>query len=68
LAGPQGPTGGQGPKGDTGATGPQGAPGLLGLADIPAQNICVDKSGGMHWGTCEALNLKGANFQIFAKN
>ncbi len=68
LAGPQGPTGGQGPKGDTGATGPQGAPGLLGLADIPAQTICVDKSGGMHWGACEVLNVKGTNFQIFAKN
>jgi hypothetical protein len=68
LTGPQGIQGAQGPKGDTGATGPQGPPGTPGITDIPTQIICVDKTAKMHWGSCESVNVKGTDYQIFAKN
>jgi hypothetical protein len=57
-----------GPIGNTGATGPQGIPGPPGITDIPTQNVCVDKSDKMYWGSCEELNVKGTDYQIFAKN
>jgi hypothetical protein len=61
----QGATGAIGPMGPIGNTGPQGVPGST---DIPTQNVCVDKSEKMYWGSCESIKIKGTDYQIFAKN
>jgi hypothetical protein len=64
----QGATGAIGPMGPIGNTGPQGPQGVPGSTDIPTQNVCVDKSDKMYWGSCESIKIKGTDYQIFAKN
>jgi hypothetical protein len=54
--GPVGPTGAQGPVGPSGST------------TIPVQNICVDKKATIYWGSCAEVDIKGTDYQIFAKN
>jgi hypothetical protein len=51
-----------GPQGATGATGPAGT------VNLPAQNICVDKKSTVYWGSCAEVDVKGTDYQIFAKN
>jgi hypothetical protein len=68
ATGATGATGAIGPMGPIGNTGPQGPPGVPGSSEIPAQNVCIDKSGKMYWGSCESVNVKGTDYQIFAKN
>jgi hypothetical protein len=67
IQGATGATGATGAVGPTGPTGPQGPPGG---GEIPVQKVCVDKTdkSRIHWGTCEELNLKGTNYEIYAKN
>jgi hypothetical protein len=68
IQGATGATGAIGPMGPIGNTGPQGPQGVPGSTDIPSQNVCVDKSEKMYWGSCESINVKGTDYQIFAKN
>jgi hypothetical protein len=51
--------------GPVGATGPAGPPGST---SIPVQKICVDKKSNVYWGSCEEVDVKGTDYQIFARN
>lgn len=72
--GTAGATGGSGATGATGAVGPIGPMGPVGpqgpagSSDIPVQRICVDKKSTVYWGSCEEVDVKGTDYQIFAKN
>jgi hypothetical protein len=57
-----GPTGPQGATGATGATGPAGS------TNLPVQSICVDKKSTVYWGSCAEVDVKGTDYQIYARN